>query len=823
MSWLAACLMERYICIHAHFYQPPRENPWLEAVERQESARPYHDWNERITAECYAPNGASRILDEADRIREIVDNYQRISFNFGPTLLSWMQENSPETYECILKSDQESRMRFSGHGSAIAQGYNHMILPLANSRDKYTQVLWGMRDFERRFARAPEGMWLPETAVDIETLEVLADCGIQFTILAPRQAGRVRKIGGRSWKDVNGGRIDPTRAYLCRLPSGKKINLFFYDGPISQAVAFEHLLDNGEHFVGRLKSGFTEKRDWAQLMHIATDGETYGHHHKHGDMALAYALGRIDSDERVRLTNYGEFLHLFPPTHEVQIIENTSWSCSHGVERWRSDCGCSSGRAGWNQMWRGPLREALDYVRDRAAELFEQQAADLLNDPWAARNGYIDVILDRSPEALWIFFEKHSRRQLRAEETTLALKLLEMQRHAMLMYTSCGWFFDELSGLETVQVMQYAGRVVQLARESSGADLESEFIQRLAQIKSNIPDYGDGARIYNMWVKRAMVDLRKVGAHYAISSVFDGNHVIPQFCYEIKPLDYRHAESGMAKLALGHVRVCSHITREACELAFAVIYLGEQALHAGVHDFKGEEAYGSLVESSMAAFSSGDFPEVVQLLDDHFGGMGYSLRSLFRDEQRRILDIILARTLHDAEASYHEIYEKHGPLLRLIQEMGQHVPEVLRMTAEFVLNRDLKKTFDTEPVDFVRAAMLLELVKREDVRVDEAAVGYSASRGLTRSLRRLQANPYNMECLERACVLAGLLNTTALPVDCWHAQNIYYSILNHDFPALAHRDDPKCRHWVDLFLTLGERLKISVPAVAAGAQLPLAV
>ncbi|HEU4413743.1 MAG TPA: DUF3536 domain-containing protein, partial [Candidatus Angelobacter sp.] len=460
--------MERFICIHAHFYQPPRENPWLEAVEQQESAYPYHDWNERITAECYAPNGASRILDDAGRIRSIVNNYRRISLNFGPTLLSWMKEKAPDTYKCILESDEESRKEFSGHGSAIAQGYNHMILPLANARDKYTQVFWGVRDFEHRFGRMPEGMWLPETAVDVETLEALAECDLKFTILAPHQAARVRKIGGRNWKDVHGGRIDPTRAYLCRLPSGRKINLFFYDGPISQAVAFERLLNNGEHFAGRLRNGFSDKRDWPQLMHIATDGETYGHHHKHGDMALAYALDRIEDDGEIALTNYGEFLEEFPPTHEVQIVENTAWSCSHGVERWRSDCGCNSGHAGWRQMWRAPLRQALDYLRDATAELFEREAASMLRNPWDARNDYIDVILDRSPEALWIFFEKHSRRQLHSEETTCVLKLLEMQRHAMLMYTSCGWFFDELSGIETVQVMQYAGRVIQLAKEVSG-------------------------------------------------------------------------------------------------------------------------------------------------------------------------------------------------------------------------------------------------------------------------------------------------------------------------------------------------------------------
>jgi alpha-amylase/alpha-mannosidase (GH57 family) len=813
--------MERFVCIHAHFYQPPRENPWIEAVERQDSAYPYHDWNERITAECYAPNGASRILDGAGRIRQIVNNYGRISFNFGPSLLSWMQEKAPDTYVRILKADQKSQERFSGHGSAMAQGYNHMILPLANERDKHTQVQWGVRDFEHRFGRAPEGMWLPETAVDIQTLEALAARGIKFTVLAPHQAGRVRKIGGRSWKDVQGGRIDPTRAYLAKLPSGAKINLFFYDGPISQAVAFERLLDSGENFTARLKSGFSEKRDWAQLMHIATDGETYGHHHKHGDMALAFALDRIDLDEQIHLTNYGEFLQKFPPTHEVQIIESSSWSCAHGVERWRSDCGCNSGRAGWNQAWRGPLRAALDYLRDSVAELFEKQAAPLLNDPWAARNDYIDVILNRSPETLWVFFEKHSRRQLHLEETVLALKLLEMQRHAMLMYTSCGWFFDEISGIETVQVMEYAGRAVQLAKETAGLDLEPEFLKRLAEAKSNIAGLGDGAMIYNLWIKPAMVDLCKVGAHFAISTAFDGEHVVPQFCYDVKPLDYRQAESGTARLALGRAIVTSRITQDSRELTFAVIYLGEQVLHAGVHDSQRNDEYIDLAATTMAAFSTGDFVEVLQLLDEHFGGMLYSLQSLFKDEQKRILDIILSRTLRDAENSYHAIYEKHGALLRFIREMGQPVPEVLRFTAEFVLNNDLKRTFDTDPVDFVRIAMLMEIVKREGVQLDHAGIGFAASNSLTRLLRRLQEKPEDRETLDRANVLTDLFATMPLSVDYWHAQNIYYSILNAAFPALAGNHSPDSRAFEERFLLLGEKLQISVPALAPEAELQM--
>ncbi|HYE72224.1 MAG TPA: glycoside hydrolase, partial [Blastocatellia bacterium] len=322
--------MNRYVCIHGHFYQPPRENPWLEAIELQDSAYPYHDWNERITGECYAPNAASRLLDGEDRITEIVNNYARISFNFGPTLLTWMEKHAPETYQALLEADRESRKLFSGHGSAIAQVYNHIIMPLANERDKITQIIWGMRDFTARFGRQPEGMWLAETAVDIPTLELLAAHGIKFTILAARQAGRVRPVNSEHWVDVSNGRVDPKMPYLCRLPSGSTISLFLYDGPISQSIAFEGLLMNGEILANRLLGAFTEQTQ-SQLVHIATDGETYGHHHRYGDMALAYCLRFLESHGLAKITIYGEYLEKFPPTHEVEILENTSWSCAHGI------------------------------------------------------------------------------------------------------------------------------------------------------------------------------------------------------------------------------------------------------------------------------------------------------------------------------------------------------------------------------------------------------------------------------------------------------------------------------------------------------------
>ena len=330
--------MNKYVCIHGHFYQPPRENPWLEEVEYQESAYPYHDWNDRITAECYAPNTASRILDGDRKIIDIVNNYSRISFNFGPTLFSWLEKHQPDIHWGILEADKKSKERFNGHGSAIAQCYNHMIMPLAHSRDKRTQILWGIRDFEHRFQRKPEGMWLPETAVDLETLDILAEQGIRFTILALRQAKRVKKMDDKRWKDVSGSRVDPKRPYLLKLSSGRSIVLFFYDGPISQDVAFTGVLNSGEQLAQRIESGFTDTKDGSQLMHIATDGETYGHHHRFGDMALGYCLYHIESKSDVELTIYADYLDKNSPQYEVEIFENSSWSCVHGIERWRSNC-----------------------------------------------------------------------------------------------------------------------------------------------------------------------------------------------------------------------------------------------------------------------------------------------------------------------------------------------------------------------------------------------------------------------------------------------------------------------------------------------------
>ncbi|HUO83975.1 MAG TPA: DUF3536 domain-containing protein [Thermoanaerobaculia bacterium] len=805
--------MERYVCLHGHFYQPPRENPWLESIEFQESAYPYHDWNERVAAECYRPNSASRIMDAHGRIVGIVNNYARLSFNFGPTLLQWMEQETPETYGRVIDADQKSRERFSGHGSALAQAYNHIIMPLANRRDKVTQVRWGIADFQKRFGRDPEGMWLPETAVDVETLEVLAEHGMAFTILEPSQAKRVRKVGSEEWIDVDEGRVDPTRAYVAKLPSGRSIALFFYDGPISRAVAFENLLERGERLADRLTGAFHDERDWPQLVHIATDGETYGHHHQFGDMALAWALETLDRDPDIRLTIYGEYLEQHPPEWEVEIIEDTSWSCAHGVERWAGDCGChTGGQPGWHQQWRAPLRAALDWLRDRVGPLYERHAGELLRDPWKARDHYIELIMDRSLPGLERYLETHGTQPLSADDRIRTLKLLELQRYAMFMYTSCGWFFNEVSGIETVQVIQYAGRVVQLAEELFGDSIEQEFLLRLEDAKSNLPEYGDGANIYQKLVRPAMVDLARVGAHYAVSSIFDPFETeCSIYCYRVERIEYDEDYAGRSKLVVGQVRITSEITLESSELTFGVLYLGEMNLTGGVRMFRGSEAYAKLRDQLREPFSRTDFPAVIRILDHELGALTFSIQSLFRDEQRRVLNRIWKETLYEAEGIYRQLYDRYVPLMRFQAELGIPLPPVLRQAAEFAVNMHLLHEMEKDALDGWRVRALLQDISVGQLEVDQITLSRPLQNRIDSLVALLQETPSSLTLLKRINTTLDLMDDLPFAADRWRLQNLVYRIASEQLPEMQARvreGDRQAQSWVGQFILLGSRLNV---------------
>ncbi len=807
--------MSRYVCIHGHFYQPPRENPWLEAIELQDSAYPYHDWNERITDECYRPNARARMLDDEGWIVRLVNNYGRISFNFGPTVLSWMQEHTPDVYEDILAGDRESAGRFSGHGSAMAQAYNHMIMPLANARDRRTQVVWGVRDFQHRFGRDPEGMWLAETAVDIPTLEELAEAGIKFTVLAPRQAARVRRIGDEDWKDLGETGIDPSRAYVQNLPSGRSIGLFFYDGPVSQAVAFERLLNSGETFASRLMSAFHDDRSWTQLAHIATDGETYGHHHRHGEMALAYALEHIEEAGLATLTNYGEFLERFPPTHEVEIAENTSWSCYHGIERWRSDCGCcTGGRPGWNQAWRSGLREALDWLRDRVEPAFAQAAGELLRDPWAARDEFISVLLDRSDETIEAFFEAHATRPMNNGDRQQVLRLMELQRHAMLMYTSCGWFFDDLSGIETVQVMRYAGRVHQLARRTLGLSLETEFLERLAKAHSNIEEHGSGRDLFERHVKPSFVDLRDVAAHYAICSIFDGFEPSERvYCYDVIKEDLRRVTAGKASLQVGRARITSRITKMTDVISFGVLHLGDHMISAGARTYAGPEAYQGFWNSAEEAFDRADFPLCVRLMEEAFGDSNYSLRSLFRDEQRRVVERVLGSTLEEVHGAFRRMYGRHAVLSRFLTGLNIPVPRALVAPAEFVINDDLRRSIVADVPDTDRINELLAEATHNAVPLDTVTLSYATSESLKRLADEMARDPTDTERVARLLALCDATAPLPCEVELADVQNRFYDLLLGVRPRAVSRageGDERAAAWLAAFDELGSKLRVRV-------------
>ena len=803
----------RCICIHGHFYQPPRENPWLEVVELQDSAYPYHDWNVRITAECYGPNAWSRILNSEGRIVKIVNNYARISFDFGPTLLSWLAEEEPAIYQAILAADRESQVRF-GHGSAIAQAYNHIIMPLAITRDKRTQVIWGIRDFEARFGRSPVGMWLPETAVDLETLDILAEHGLAFTILAPHQVKRVKPRAGGDWQDVSDGRVDTTRPYLVSLPSGRSIAVFFYHGPISREIAFGNLLDSGERFAQRLLEATRDTRE-DPLVHVAADGETYGHHHRFGDMALAYALEQIESSSGVALTNYAAYLAQHPPTWEAEIQECTSWSCAHGVERWRSNCGCSTGaHPGWTQAWRAPLREALDWLRDTLAPLYERRGSELLTDPWAARDDYVSVLLDRSRDTVDRFLERWQRRALEPAERVTALKLLELQRHALLMYTSCGWFFDDISGIESVQVLQYAGRAIQLAEDLFGDRFEEQFLAILEKAPSNIAEIGNGKGAYERFVLPARVDLPKVAAHYAVSALFDGYPKISSVaCYQVDRLALDVQEAGRARLLTGQIEVRSSVTEEAARFSVAALHLGDHNVISGVRADHDEQLYRQLHAAVTERFVRADIPETIRTLDEHFRPALYSLRTLFRDEQRRILDLILEATLSEAEEMYLYLYEESQPLMRFLADLGAPIPPAFHAAARFTVNAALRRQIETARPNVKRIEQLFAEAEAWQLDLDQHGLAYALQRALERCAERWHVAPGNREVLELLTGLSSVAPRLKVPVNTWHVQNIVYEVLHTVYPEMRwrqERGDSAAREWIQAFQQLCTALWIAI-------------
>lgn len=785
-----------YVTLHGHFYQPPRENPYLNAIERQPSASPFHDWNERIYHECYRPNAFARVLNDQGEVLGIVNNFEFFSFNIGPTLMSWLEHYDPEVYQRILEADRRSAQRLNGHGNAIAQAYNHIILPLANERDKQTQIRWGKADFQARFGREPEGLWLAETAVDYATLKVLIEEGIRYIILAPSQAERCRPLPTAEepdpmWTEVGGSQIDPVQPYRCFLPNGDPsrdyIDIFFYDGPISRDMGFNDVLSSSQHLAGRISQAVRGDHRDSQLISAATDGETFGHHKGGTEKALAYAFVEEFPRRGWTVTNYAHYLSLCPPTWEVQLKPVTAWSCSHGVDRWQDDCGCGGGGL-WHQKWRRPLRDSLDWLRDQLIRVFDDIGRKLFKDPWLARDEYIEVMLDRSVPTINRFLARHQTHKLNAAERIDALRLLEMQRHSLLMYTSCGWFFEEVSRPEGTQILRYAARALELAGDVSGVQLERAFIKRLATIPSNVELFKDGAEVYRQLVQPAQIGLNQVAAHYAISSLFT-TYAREQrvYCYAIQQHDYVLQRMGSLTLAMGHISLTSEITRESVGAIFAVLHLGGWDFHCCIQPFTGRRAYSQVKEAVFDSLHQGSAAQTILAMSRWFGDQSFTLETLFAEERHRILKLLSRETLTRLDQLYTQVYRDNYGVLMAFHRDELEVPQELQVAAEIAISH--------------RALTALQALEREtsDLPMSQPDVCYN-------HLAELEAiaNEANLlHCQLKAPQLREILERLILR-SLWH-------VLHHIHPETREAD----LQWLIRLLDVEQQLHLGISLARA--------
>jgi alpha-amylase/alpha-mannosidase (GH57 family) len=782
--------MKTALIIHGHFYQPPRENPWTEIVEREESARPFHDWNERIHKECYRPNGYAPIIDGYGRIELIVNNYVNMSFNFGPTLLSWLEREHKETYERILAADRESLAKRSGHGNAIAQSYNHTILPLHNERDRRTQVRWGLYDFRYRFGREAEAMWLPETACDRSTLETLIEEGLRYAILSPHQAERVRPLDGDSseWLNVNDGSIDTTRPYkyLHRDGTGRSITLFFYDGPNAKAIAFDGALSSSQGLVDRFERAARAAAPEG-CVNVATDGETYGHHFHWGDRTLAYALEVEAGMRGLSVTNYGEFLDHHPPEMEVEIRkgedgQGTAWSCAHGLGRWSRDCGCQTGgREGWNQAWRAPLRKALDLLNDEAARGFEEGAGLLLIDPWAARDDYIELIANPAASRAG-FLRRHAGRDLTTAEQRRALTFLEMQRSCMLMYTSCGWFFADISGIETQQVLRYAGRVMDLGDELGLPAVKNRFLEILSEARSNLAEHGNGADIFRRFVETARVTPARVAAHLAMTSLVDESMKEGVAAsYNYRRLEFQKQEHGRLTLATEHLELESRHTSARYEYALSAMHFGDVDFYCVLKPFPGAQVFRQSSEKLWAQFRTASLPAILRLALLEFGPEEYGLEHLLPTGRERISELLFGQMVESFSQEYELLFKANSRNIEMLQAAGFELPGELRAAAEFTIGRRFEEEIrrhgeSNDPAAYLKALEIANEVARRGLRIDRTSVRLSVEAMITRSVR-FALSTRSAENFQAALVLVGLARKLNLEADLEQAQEAVYEAL----------------------------------------------
>ncbi|MBE0478525.1 DUF3536 domain-containing protein [Candidatus Aerophobetes bacterium] len=822
-----------YVIVHGHFYQPPREDPWIEEVEKQKEAKPYHDWNELISYQCYLPNACARVVDDKGKIVDLVNNYSYISFNFGPTLLSWMEKKFPRVVDFLYRADKESAKKNNGHGNAICQVYNHMIMPLASEKDKYTQAKWGIKYFEKKFGRFPEAIWLPETAVNDATVKVLIDVGMKFIILAPHQAQRIRPLEKKNedvWQDVSDGTIDTSIPYRLFLKDEKGqriedtfIDVFFYQGELSRAIAFERILKNSSACADKIEKIIKDKKTPPFLVNIATDGETYGHHEPFSDMCLAHLLKYELPERGIQVVNYAHYLEINPPAYEVELKagengEGTSWSCAHGVGRWKKNCGCSSGaHPEWNQNWRAPLRESLDWLRDRLASLFENEGKELFQDTWQARDNYIDVIVERSPESMNNFLQAHLKVEATQENKVKALKLLEMQRFSMLMYTSCGWFFDELSGVETVQNLKYAARAMQLAEELAGEDLEGEFSNRLSEAKSNVKEFGDGKGVYEKLIKPSVADWQKFFAHFLIcEELVEEKSAISPYEHDFETFQVRQEEISGILLKVGRGKLTSRKTQELKEGTFFLTHFGGHKIYCFIAESVSDEDYTNLQEKLL--FKDIDLSlEGLKSLASPFFGSPFTLKDLFAEDREKILSFIMSDKIKEIREVNESLFDRDIELVREFVRMGWQMSFDFTFLTSNVLNYRINQQIDEFEQDedfehFEKVKNSKKIAHELDLDLDISFAAKVVERFVLSKMEVL-SQEFNLDVLKMLHGLNQYMSSLNIHYRRYDAQNELWEIMQQKIlPQLdSMSQDKENLDFLQHFFVLAEDFNFKVP------------
>jgi alpha-amylase/alpha-mannosidase (GH57 family) len=762
------------LAVHGHFYQPPRENPWTEEVPREPSAAPFHDWNERIALEAYRPNAFARIVDDHGRVVQIVNNYEHLSFDVGPTLTAWLATHEPEAFARIVEADQKT------HGG-MAQAYFHVILPLAPERDVRTLVRWGMAEFEHRFGRRADGIWLPETAVSDDVLRVLAADGIGFTVLAPHQADRP---------------VDPRRPYRWCDPRDpddpdKGVDIVFYDGGLSHAIAFELQGMSSEGFVDRV----VEAAPDGGLVVVAADGETFGHHHPYGDRFLAYALAAEAPKRHVEVTSIGEWLRQRPPDggedgDRTTGVVTSAWSCGHGVGRWREDCGCSTGgEPGWDQRWRAPLRRALDVVRDAVDEVYERRGSVVFGDREAARDDYVRVLLGAIDKDE--FADRHV-----VGDGVEAFTLLEAARHALAMYTSCGWFFNDLAGLETVQVLRYAARAIDLLHELGEPGvppLLDRFLHELGEAESNVPSEGSGRDVWRRHVETARVTEERAVAHLALIELLEGLEPAASVgAFDVDVVDHGHADRGTVAMCCGHVRLTHRRTGRRTEHVYAAVRLGGLEVvgatrpadpsHDGRHDREALARFRSAFEFDAPATT------LVRLVSEEFGPYELGVASGLPDAADQFLRSAARRLSERFSATYEQLYNDHRATLTALTAAGYQLPVELRAPAELALTRRLEaevvaQAGSLDPADYTNAVAIARDARAHGVSLDTPRSRATMERLLVAAVRRAVEHPGEPDTIDAAFAALDICEELEIHPSLEHAQEVVY---------MAH--DPRLRH-----------------------------